>query len=44
LDVLDRTGQPPSKIQLIESGVCDGDEIMIDGSRGTMREIIPLRP
>jgi hypothetical protein len=36
--------QPTSKIQLIKSSVCDGDEIMIDGSRCTMMEIKPLGP
>jgi len=41
-DVLDCSVQPSSKIQLIKSDVCDGDEIMIDGSRCTMMEIKPL--
>jgi hypothetical protein len=43
-DVLDCSVQPTSKIQLIKSDVCDGDEIMIDGSRCTMMEIKPLGP
>jgi len=43
-DVLDCSVQPSSKIQLIKSDVCDGDEIMIDGSRCTMMEIKPLGP
>ncbi len=43
-DVLDCNVQPTSKIQLIKSDVCDGDEIMIDGSRCTMMEIKPLGP
>jgi hypothetical protein len=43
-DVLDCSVQPTSKIQLIKSYVCDGDEIMIDGSRCTMMEIKPLGP
>ncbi len=43
-DVLDCKVEPTSKIQLIKSNVCDGDEIMIDGSRCTMMEIKPLGP
>ncbi len=43
-DVLDCSVQPSSKIQLIKSDVCDGDEIMIDGSRCTMMEIKPIGP
>ncbi len=43
-DVMDCSVQPSSKIQLIKSDVCDGDEIMIDGSRCTMMEIKPLGP
>ena len=43
-DVLACYVQPTSKIQLIKSNVCDGDEIMIDGSRCTMMEIKPLGP
>jgi hypothetical protein len=43
-DILDCNVQPTSKIQLIKSDVCDGDEIMIDGSRCTMMEIKPLGP
>jgi hypothetical protein len=43
-DVLDCNVQPTSKIQLIKTNVCDGDEIMIDASRCTMMEIKPLGP
>jgi hypothetical protein len=43
-DVLGCNVQPTSKIQLIKTSVCDGDEIMIDGSRCTMMEIKPLGP
>ena len=43
-DVLDCSVQPTSKIHLIKIDVCDGDEIMIDGSRCTMMEIKPLGP
>jgi len=43
-DVLDCSVQPTSNIQLIKSDVCDGDEILIDGSRCTIMEIKPLGP
>jgi len=43
-DVLNCDVQPSSKIQLLKSDVCDGDEIMIDGSRCIMMEIKPLGP
>jgi len=43
-DIMDCNVQPTSKIQLIKSDVCDGDEIMIDGSKCTMMEIKPLGP
>lgn len=43
-DVLGCSVQPSSRIQLIKSHVCDGDEIIIDGSRCTMMEIKPLGP
>jgi hypothetical protein len=43
-DVLNCSVQPTSKIELIKNDVCDGDEIMIDGSRCTMMEIKPLGP
>jgi hypothetical protein len=43
-DVLGCSVQPSSKIQLIKSDVCDGDDILIDGSRCTMMEIKPLGP
>ena len=31
--------QPTSKLQLIKSYVCDGDEILIDGSRCTILNV-----
>ncbi len=43
-DVQDCSVQASSKIELIKSYVCDGDEIMIDGSRCTIMEIKPLGP
>jgi len=43
-DVLNCSVQPSSKIQVLKSDVCDGDEIMIDGSRCTMMEIKPVGP
>jgi len=43
-DVLNCSVQPSSKIQLIRTNVCDGDEIMIDGFKCTMMEIKPLGP
>jgi hypothetical protein len=43
-DVQNCTDQTSSKIQLIKSYVCDGDEIMIDGTRCTIMEIKPLGP
>jgi hypothetical protein len=43
-DVLNCTVKPSSKIQLIRTNVCDGDEIMIDGKRCVMMEIKPLGP
>jgi len=43
-DVLDCIVQPTSKIQLIKSDVCDGDEIIVDGSKCTIMEIKPLGP
>ncbi len=33
-----------SKIRLIRTNVCDGDEIMIDGERCVMMDIIPIGP
>ncbi len=36
--------QPSSKIQLIKSYVCDGDEIMIDGLKCIMMEIKSIGP
>lgn len=43
-DVQNCNVQPSSRLELIKSYVCDGDEIMIDGSRYTMMEIKPLGP
>ena len=43
-DVQNCEVQPSSQIQLIKSYVCDGDEIMVDGSRCTIMEIKPLGP
>jgi hypothetical protein len=43
-DVQNCEVQPSSQIQLIKSYVCDGDEIMADGSRCTIMEIKPLGP
>ena len=36
--------QPTSQIDPIKTDVCDGDEILIDGSRCTMMEIKSLGP
>jgi hypothetical protein len=36
--------QPTSRIDPIKTDVCDGDEILIDGSRCTMMEIKSLGP
>lgn len=33
-----------SKIELIKSYVCDGEEILVDGERCTIMEIKPLGP
>jgi len=35
---------PSSQIRLIKTDVCDGDEIMIDGSRCTIMEVKTLGP
>jgi hypothetical protein len=43
-DVENCNVQPSSKIQLLKSYVCDGDEIMIDGKRCVMMQIKPLGP
>ena len=43
-DVQDCNVQPSSKIELIKSYVCDGDEIMIDGFKCTIMEIKALGP
>ncbi len=38
-DVQDCSVQPKSTIRLIKSPVCDGDEVMIDGSRCTVMNV-----
>jgi hypothetical protein len=43
-DIQNCSVKPSSKIQLIKSYVCDGDEILIDGSRCVMMNIKPLGP
>ncbi|MGA2515562.1 MAG: hypothetical protein ABSG44_03325 [Thermodesulfobacteriota bacterium] len=43
-DVQNCAVQPSSKIQLLKSYVCDGDEIMIDGKRCVMMEIKQIGP
>ena len=43
-DVQNCSVQPSSKIELIKTYVCDGEEIMIDGERCTIMEIKPLGP
>ena len=43
-DIQNCSVQPSSKIELIKNNVCDGDEIMIDGSRCTMMEIKLMGP
>jgi hypothetical protein len=43
-DVQNCSVEPSSKIELIKSDVCDGDEILIDGSKCTIMEIKPLGP
>jgi hypothetical protein len=43
-DVQSCSVQPSSKIELIKSDVCDGDAIMIDGSKCTIMEIKPMGP
>ena len=43
-DVQNCDVQPSSKIQLLKTNVCDGDEILIDGSRCVMMEIKALGP
>jgi hypothetical protein len=40
-DVQNCQVQPSSRIELIKSYVCDGDEVMIDGERCTIMEIKP---
>jgi hypothetical protein len=43
-DVEDCSVESSSKIELIKSYVCDGEEILVDGSRCTIMEIKPLGP
>ncbi len=43
-DVQNCNVQPSSKIRLLRSNVCDGDEILIDGKRCVMMEIKPVGP
>ena len=43
-DVQNCSVEASSKIELIKNDVCDGDEILIDGSRCTIMEIKPLGP
>ncbi len=43
-DVQNCNVTPSSKIQLLKSNVCDGDEILIDGKRCVMMDIKPLGP
>jgi len=38
------TVKPSSKIQLLKTNVCDGDEILIDGKPCIMMDIKPLGP
>lgn len=41
-DVMDCSVKPTSKILLIKSYMCDGDEIEIDGSNCVMLDVKPL--
>ncbi len=43
-DLLNCTVLPNSRIRVLKSDVCDGDEIMIDDFYCTMMEIKPLGP
>jgi hypothetical protein len=43
-DVQNCDVRPSSKIQLLKTNVCDGDEIMIDGKRCVMMNIKPIGP
>ncbi len=43
-DIQNCSVQPSSRIELIKSNVCDGDEILVDGARCTMMEIKSLGP
>jgi hypothetical protein len=43
-DVQNCDVRPTSKIRLIRTNVCDGDEIMIDGKRCVMMQIKPIGP
>ncbi len=43
-DVQNCEVRPSSKIQLIRTNICDGDEILIDGKRCVMMNIKPIGP
>jgi len=43
-DVQNCNVRPSSKIPLLKSNACDGDEIMIDGKRWVRMEIKPIGP
>ncbi len=43
-DIQNCSVQPSSRIELIKSDVCDGDEILIDGDRCIMMELKSLGP
>lgn len=43
-DIQNCSVQPSSRIELIRSDVCDGDEILVDGTKCTMMEIKSLGP
>ncbi len=43
-DVQNCDVRPSSKIQLLKTNVCDGDEIMIDGKRCVMMDVKPIGP
>ncbi len=41
-DVQDCEIQPTSKIEMTKSDLCDGDEILIDGSKCTVMGVYPV--
>ena len=43
-DVQTCSVEPSSKIELIKSDVCDGDDILVDGTKCTIMEVKPLGP